>query len=326
MAGDGLSAVEEMLFDCISSDSQAMQDIIRHVFRRAGKRLRPALVIITGSLYPSKKENVLKVATAVELIHTASLVHDDIIDGASRRRSQPSVNASYGNRSAVLAGDYLFARAFELIALCEHVQLFRSFSRVVSVMCEGEMEQARHLFNLERTKKEYLHDAYRKTAALMETCCGAGARLCGLDARAVECLEHYGKNLGIAFQMIDDLLDISGDPSAMGKPANSDIKEGNMTLPYIYLAESYPAGQWFREIIESKDFSAINAVLLNHYSGLNGPLKRTLIDAEAHVQKARQSLSELSSKDHCLDMDALDTLDFLAEYILSSAASALNKT
>ena len=324
VAGTDLAAVEEMLFDCIASDSQAMQDVIRHVFRRPGKRLRPALVLLTGSLYPSKNENVLKVATAAELIHTASLIHDDIIDSSSWRRNQPSVNASYGNRPAVLAGDYLFARAFEMIALCEHVQLFRSFSRVVSVMCEGEMEQARHLFNLDRTKEEYLHDAYRKTAALMETCCGAGARLSGLDIKAIESLEHYGRNLGMAFQLIDDLLDIAGDSLVMGKPANSDIREGIITLPYIYLMEGCLAEQWIREKIERRDFSAIRMEFFQHDpSKLNDPLKRTLLDAEGYVKQARQNLSQFAVENHQLDGDVLDTLDFLAEYIISSVSTSV---
>lgn len=322
--GSKLADVEEILLDSVTSDSDMMQEILRHIAKGRGKRLRPALMLLCGSLRPANDENLHKAAVAAELIHTASLVHDDIIDGALWRRNQPSVNAGYGNRPAVLVGDFLFARAFELIALCEHVQLFRSFSRVVSVMCEGEMDQAQHLYNLERSRDDYLQNIYRKTAALMETCCGAGARLSGLEAEAVECLEQYGRNLGMAFQIVDDLLDIAGDPVAIGKPIYNDIKEGIVTLPYIFLMEDYLEKDKLKEMIERKDFSSLTTDYFMKYPvKQNGPLIRTLDEADVYAQQTMQCLYNVSLENGSLEADVLQTLGHLAEYVVSNCRDSL---
>ncbi|GEM_PF-392561 len=321
VVGTELAAVEDLLREVIVSQVPAMQKIIDHLSASQGKRLRPALVLLCGSLSPSEhaKKNVLQVAVAAELIHTASLVHDDIIDGALWRRDQPSVHACYGNKAAVLAGDFLFARAFGLLPPGGQAQLFRAFSQVVGIMCEGEMEQAQNVYNLDRSRQEYLQNVYRKTAALLETCCGAGARLSGLEEDAAACLEEYGRSLGMAFQLIDDLLDIVGDPASLGKPVQSDIIEGNITLPYIYLLEDPCQGQRFRDLMAQQDYSFIPMELFGECCGKNDPLKKTFLAAEEYVKQARHSLVGVWSKSSTVEAHVLHTLDYLADYVLSAA-------
>ncbi len=293
LLGEELAAVEEYLLDFTVSGAEAMQELIALVLQNRGKRLRPLLVLLSGSFKKAKRQALHRIAAAVELIHTASLLHDDVIDGACERRSKPSLNALYGNFPAVIAGDYFFARAFELVALCGNVQLIRLFSTAIGAMCEAEIEQARNAFNCDAGEREYLRCAYGKTAALLEACCAAGALLSCLEETAVQQLKAYGRNLGFAFQITDDLLDIWGNPACTGKPAGSDLREGTMTLPLIYILQDPVFGERLRELISRRDFSREKLTFMLDPACRSGPLARAQQKAAAFAGEAVRSLHGL---------------------------------
>lgn len=308
--GSQLEEMEELLQDFIFSNAAAMQNVIGHIFSSKGKRLRPILLLLSGSLGPVQSKTLIKAAAAVELIHTASLVHDDIIDESRVRRGKPSVNALWGNRAAVLAGDFLFARAFELIAACKNYELNRILTMTISTMCEGEIEQIRFAFDTSLSEQQYIENIYRKTAALMEACCSVGARLSGLKEAEVLKLKAYGKNLGMAFQITDDILDIAGEPLVTGKPAGNDLREGVITLPLIYVLEDPVWGQFLQEVIRKRDFSPASIEFLRHPSCIDKPIKRALKRAYQYIGAARESLAGFKGTAEG------EILEALTEYVL----------
>ncbi len=288
-----LLAVEEILLDFTVSGAGAMQDLISCVVQNRGKRLRPILVLLSGGRINGNRDVLCRAAAAVELIHTASLLHDDVIDGAQQRRGKPSLNFLYGNNPAVLTGDYFFARAFELVALCENNVLISLFTAAISTMCEGEIEQSRNAFNCNTSEAQYLRCAYSKTAVLMEACCKAGALLSTLDQHARQQLQDYGRNLGMAFQITDDLLDIWGDPASTGKATGSDLREGTITLPLIYVLEDPRWGRHLREIVRRRDFSMEALAFLTDPACRKGPLARAQQQAATYVARAMECLHTL---------------------------------
>jgi len=308
--GSQLQEVEKLLQDCIVARTAAMQNILEHIFSARGKRLRPILLLLCGSIGPLRSKTMIKAAAAVELIHTASLVHDDIIDKADVRRGKPSVNALWGNRAAVLAGDFLFARAFELIADCKNYELNRILTVTIGIMCEGEIEQIRFAFDAHLKKRQYLANIYRKTAALIEACCVIGGTLSGLKKTEVLKLKSYGKNLGMAFQITDDILDIAGEPLLTGKPVGSDLREGIITLPLIYVLEDPLWGQFLREMIKNRDFTPSKIEALCQPSCLDGPIKKALKLASQYLVAAREALETFKGAPEG------EILDSLAVYLL----------
>jgi heptaprenyl diphosphate synthase len=308
--GSKLEEIEELLQDYTLSNVVVMQDLMDHIFGSKGKRLRPILLLLSGSFKPVHNKTLVRAAAAVELIHTASLIHDDIIDESRERRGKPSVNALWGNRPAVLAGDFLFARAFELIACCRNYELNKILTRAISTMCEGEIEQTRFAFNLCFSEQQYIQNIYRKTAALMEACCSAGARLAGLEDATVLQLEAFGRNLGLAFQITDDILDIAGEPLVTGKPVGNDLREGIITLPLIYVLEDPVWAPYLREIVEKRDFSPSTMEFLQHPSCINEPIKRALDKAGLYIRTARECLLDFTGTVEG------EILDSLAVYVL----------
>ncbi len=310
LLGDELLAVEEIILDFTVSGVGAIQEMITPVVQNRGKRLRPLLVLLSGGFEEGDRGALRRTAAAVELIHTASLLHDDVIDVAKERRGKPSLNALYGNCPAVLTGDYFFARAFELVALCENLDLIRIFTSAISTMCEGEIEQSRNAFNCAMSEQQYLRCAYGKTAVLLEACCEAGALLSRLHQDAVQQLKQYGRNLGMAFQITDDLLDIWGNPARTGKPAGSDLREGTITLPLIYILEDPYWGERLRELIRRRDFSVEKLTFMLDPACRNGPLARARQRAATFALQAGKCLHELERT------PVREILEKLASYVL----------
>lgn len=194
-----------------------------HLLKMKGKRLRPALVLLSSKLGRAKLSQAIDLATAVELIHTASLVHDDVIDDAKVRRRRPSLNMKFGKNAAILFGDYLYSKAFEIISALNNPRVTTALLRATNAICQGEMQQLFRVFQTLR-EKEYLKIIADKTASLFSACCEAGGIISGANSRQISNLRKYGHNLGMIFQVTDDCLDVIGDE-----------REGKMTLPLIYL-------------------------------------------------------------------------------------------
>ncbi|NLX92072.1 MAG: polyprenyl synthetase family protein [Firmicutes bacterium] len=292
LLGDSLEKVERILQDYRAPGKGLIREQADYVLAGRGKRLRPVLLLLCGNLGTFAEEYTLvRAAAAVELIHTASLIHDDVIDASSERRGRLSLNDVFGNRSAVLVGDFFFARAFELLAYCGDFELNMLFTRAIATMCEGEIEQAGCAFDLTISEEDYFANIYRKTGVLLEASCGAGGRLAALDDTTIGKLEAFGRNLGLAFQITDDILDIVGKPAITGKPVGNDLREGNITLPLIYILQDPDWGPLLREIISRKDFSSASLEFLRDPSCNRVPLETCRKIALSFIEKALEYLS-----------------------------------
>jgi octaprenyl-diphosphate synthase len=228
-----LEMVEQTLAQAIRSREQALTDIAAHLIQGGGKRIRPMVALLAFLAFGGKRiQDIVDIATAIELIHTATLLHDDIIDGAETRRGKESAYRKYGLKSTLVAGDFLFIRAFEFAGKVDET-VVQWTADACALLTEGEMLQGRFNRNRTVTLEDYIEIARRKTASLFQTGAKVGAYLAGANATMVEETDRYGLNMGIAFQMIDDILDIVGHVKLLGKPTGMDLRDGNPSLPII---------------------------------------------------------------------------------------------
>ncbi|HWQ61440.1 MAG TPA: polyprenyl synthetase family protein [Negativicutes bacterium] len=250
-----LAAVEQELASIIHSRVDLVTDIGDHLLRAGGKRLRPALYILcakSGRPFPA---GLAPVAAAIELIHMATLVHDDVIDDAATRRGMATANARWGNHVTVLAGDYFFAKAFSLIAAHAGGEALKILTGTICAICEGEISQAKELFNPAQTEEDYLARIGKKTAGFIAASCELGALTAGLPLHDVQALRQYGYAIGMAFQITDDLLDITASSEQIGKPAGNDLRQGVLTLPIIYALQQSADREELRRIVAARDMA-----------------------------------------------------------------------
>lgn len=236
--------VDLMLADALKRDNLLMAEVSDHLLEASGKRLRPALVLLCGSFAGEHSERLTRVATAVELIHMATLVHDDIIDDAALRRGVASARDRFGDPVAVLAGDFLFAKAFQLFASVNDPRVVNEAAEVVGVMCSGEIQQQLDQGRV-ASESEYFARIEAKTGRFIEASCRLGAMAAGLERSAEDLLARFGHDMGMAFQVIDDVLDWSEDSLQLGKSVGEDIAQGVYTLPLIYALQQT---QWADEL------------------------------------------------------------------------------
>jgi octaprenyl-diphosphate synthase len=239
---DCLAETETIFERQLANDFPAVNSLCRHVERYRGKMLRPTLVILSGlatSKDPLARASVterhLIVACVAEMIHMATLVHDDILDDASTRRKGATVNALRGNETAVMLGDYLISNAFHLCSKAGDPSLNLQFGEVTNTLCEGELVQLSHRDDTSLDEPTYFEIIRRKTAVLVGACCRFGAMLSGVDDRVVQAMDRFGRGVGTAFQIQDDLLDLAGKEDVVGKSLGRDLDKGKMTLPLILL-------------------------------------------------------------------------------------------
>lgn len=239
-----LEQLEEQLIEAVSSpEDDLVTEVGTHLVTSGGKRIRPALCLLAAHGGASfSLARTLPLATALELIHTASLVHDDVIDKADTRRGAPTANAKWDNKIAILAGDYIFARAFRLVAensYGDHVA--NRLAQLVGNLSVGEIIQDKQMYKAERNEKDYYDRIQKKTADFLEICCELGALVGGMEPQEAKCLAEYGHCIGMAFQITDDLLDILETSEQIGKPAGNDIRQGIVTLPVLRALSVSPA-------------------------------------------------------------------------------------
>ena len=270
-----------------------VQQLVDHCADFHGKRLRPALVLLTGRACGGLTSAHPVLAAVVEMIHTATLVHDDILDEAVVRRHAATVNAEWGNQTAVLLGDYLFTHAFHLAASLESTLACRWIGRATNLVCEGEMQQVHHRGNLDLDEESYFAIIEGKTAELTAVSCQLGAQYAGAAPEVVEAMDRYGRSLGIAFQIADDVLDIWGDERTTGKSLGTDLDQKKMTLPLIRLLRTADAesAARIREILEDPDTAGRRR--LRPYLEKSGALDYSWQRARMHVEQAMRSLDLL---------------------------------
>src|SRR5687768_14170779 len=239
---DELVLVETEFERQAASNISVIDNLGDYIRASGGKRVRPALLVLSTYAVGGNgsSESAIRLATVMEMLHTATLVHDDIIDNADVRRSRASVNAKFGNQTAVLMGDWLYMSAFETSLKERSLEILEILTRLTRKMTEGELIQLTMIGNTAITRDEYFDILRRKTAYLFSGCCEIGAILGGADRERQHALRDYGMNLGVAFQLADDLLDFTADERALGKAAGADLLEGKVTLPLILLQEKLP--------------------------------------------------------------------------------------
>jgi|DewCreStandDraft_2_1066082.scaffolds.fasta_scaffold00027_177 geranylgeranyl pyrophosphate synthase len=238
---EDMALVEAVLDRIRRIEYEPLARMLDHVLGAGGKRVRPALALLAGTFHDYNLDLLIPLAASIEVLHTATLVHDDVIDGAATRRGRATANALFNNAPSVFLGDYLFAHAAELIARTGNIRVIRLFSRTLMRMATGELDQDVSAFDTTKRVGDYLQRIGGKTASLLGTATEGGAIVSGAPEPWVEALRDYGFNLGMAFQIVDDILDFTGDEAAMGKPVGSDLKEGTLTLPSLYLLEDDPS-------------------------------------------------------------------------------------
>ncbi|MCA1294693.1 polyprenyl synthetase family protein [Paenibacillus sp. alder61] len=226
--------IERQLYRSIEGDEELLSETSLHLLKAGGKRLRPVFVLLGGKFGTYDLEKLQHVAVPLELIHSATLVHDDVIDDAGTRRGKPTVKAKWDNKIAMYTGDFLYAKALTLATRLPIPELHRILAKAMVQMSIGEMEQIRDFFNTEQSVRQYLLRIRRKTALLIAISCQLGALASEASSRIHTQLYRYGYNVGMAFQIRDDLLDLCGTEKSLGKPPGSDMRQGNITLPVIY--------------------------------------------------------------------------------------------
>ena len=304
-----LQRVEKELTQFVNTDYPILQDSAVHLLSAGGKRLRPAFTLLAGKFYGYSLEKLMPVAMALELIHMATLVHDDVVDASLTRRGRPTVKANWGNVVSVQTGDYLLAKSLMLISKIDNPEVSRILAEVSVEMCQGEIQQIKCSFDVEQNLKQYYYRIKRKTALLISACCRLGALVSGAPRRQVWALGAYGHSLGMAFQIVDDVLDLTAKPSEFGKPVGGDVHQGIMTLPMILALKLTPEPARLKELLGKVDKT------VEEVSETIG-----LIEATAAIDESMQLVDAyvLKAKRHLQDLPAIPTrkaLEELAEFI-----------
>jgi len=245
-----MAKVEESLIAISMADFPWMSEPLKHIVESGGKRIRPALTLLAGKLYRYNPEQLIPMATAIELFHAATLVHDDTVDKSSVRRNRPTVNSIWGEGVAVLLGDYLFANSAQLVCSTGHLGVMRVFAQTLMSISSGQLRQFVSAYNWRQDRQEYYRQIESKTASLFCAATESGALLSAALAEGVEALRTYGHDLGMAFQIVDDVLDFVGEEKELGKPVGSDLLQGTLTLPVILLIEQHPDDPAIKEVFE----------------------------------------------------------------------------
>lgn len=296
-------AVETRLRETPPGQHQMLTATIQGLFDAGGKRVRPSLCLLTAMLFNANSDHAISLAAAVEMLHTATLVHDDLIDGAMLRRGAPTLNALWSSDIAVLAGDYLFARAASLIAEVEIVPIMKLFAGTLEVILNGEITQKFSKWQIDRT--EYNARIYAKTAALFVLSSHSAAILGGADEVTLEALIRFGHAIGMAFQIVDDVLDYVGAPDKLGKPIGGDLRQGLFTLPAIIFSETHPHDEDIQTLIKQKEADPVLVERLIekiHDSGATGESMQEARAFLARGVKVVEGIPNSTYKDSLMDL------------------------
>jgi octaprenyl-diphosphate synthase len=308
LLGD-MNAVNAMIIARMDSPVPMIPQLAGYLIAAGGKRIRPLMTLAAAALYGGDMPRAHRLATAVEFIHTATLLHDDVVDNSDERRGQKSANAIYGNEASVLVGDFLFSRAFQLMVEDGNLDVLRILSDASAIIAQGEVLQLSIQGNLNTTMDEYLEVIKGKTAALFAAACEVGPVVAGADKNAARIMCEYGMNLGIAFQIADDVLDYASDSKTLGKEVGDDFREGKMTAPILMAyakANDEERAFWQRTLADKdqSDSDLVRAItILKRHNALEDGLQM----AQDYAQKARESLAEAPDSPLRATLDALAT-------------------
>jgi octaprenyl-diphosphate synthase len=305
-----LERINRELEDDLRPQEPDLLPLVDLVSGYRGKQIRPALVCLSGKAIGRLNEDHIAVAKVVELLHTATLIHDDVLDGARLRRRTPTVNALYGPEAPILLGDYIYALAFHLSVELEDPTCSRVLSAVVRRMCQGEITQILHRFDFDWTESRYTDVITEKTALLYGSACRLGGFYAGGRGAALSSLERFGTELGIAFQIVDDCLDLDGDEDVVGKSLGTDLGKGKLTLPLLFLLNDRRDAPRLRALIESDAPDGEKLRRLRGEFDLELAVRRSIKVADERIARALAALRELP------ESPARDNLEAMAVYVL----------
>ncbi|HEX7542086.1 MAG TPA: polyprenyl synthetase family protein [Anaerolineales bacterium] len=291
----GLQEAETLLHSQSDGAHPELGAALELLLSSGGKRIRPALGLLTGQMLGAPHDKLITLAAAVELLHTATLVHDDLIDGALLRRGNPTLNARWSPPATVLTGDFIFARAAKLAADTDHLPLMKLFAETLAVIVNGELTQLFTAHGL-TSRENYYKRIYAKTASLIEMTTRTAAMISPVNETVVESMRVYGYNLGMAFQIVDDVLDFTGEQAEVGKPVGLDLLQGLVTLPAIYYAETHP---------DDPDVICLTSGCYSEHERMerlvqavakSSGVKRSLDEAQVFIKKALQPLAGMPDR------------------------------
>ena len=289
-----LQRLEDKLLQAVPISQTTLGDRMQALIQAGGKRLRPTLTFYAGRIYEAVPDRVLSVASGIELLHTATLIHDDLVDNAAERRGVQTLNAAFPMGLVVLSGDLLFAEAAQLVAEADHVNVVRSFARALSEICHGEILQAQTKHTLSSVE-EYYTRIYGKTGSLFRTAAETGAMLGTDDPEQIEALAEYGRLLGMAFQIVDDTLDFTSSEERLGKPIGHDLRQGIISLPVLLYHQHHQSlNGTFKQVVsghanEGQIVETIEAIKAS------GAVDEALETARDFTQRARHALDIVPS-------------------------------
>jgi octaprenyl-diphosphate synthase len=285
--------VDKVIANRLSSEVPLVGQVSRYIISAGGKRLRPVLLLLICGALGYKGEQRYNLAAVVEFIHTATLLHDDVVDGSEMRRGLATANESFGNPASVLVGDFLYSRAFQMMVDAGDMRIMQILSDATNVIAEGEVMQLMNMHDPDLDEAGYLRVIRSKTAKLFEASARLGAILAKSDASIEEACAQYGQALGTAFQVIDDVLDYDGDPAVMGKNLGDDLREGKATLPLIIAMQRGTADErnMIQQAIETGDLSQLNIILKTVRE--TGSLEASRLAAASEAQKAIEAVGQL---------------------------------
>jgi octaprenyl-diphosphate synthase len=318
---DDLALVESEIAAQNSAAIEPVCEISSYLREGGGKRLRPALLLLAAGASGYRGESAIRLGAVVEMIHSATLIHDDVIDGANTRRGRPSANARWGNHMSVLAGDWLYMQSFEMALRERNFAVLDILIDLTQNMVEGELLQLTRLGQIDLNEAEATELAYRKTACLFSGCARLGAVLGKQPKEIEDGLADYGRNAGLAFQLVDDLLDFTASPEKLGKPVLSDLKEGKVTLPLIFALEAQAAAQahaanadgnraanpshvnsdgrrLVEKVLEERDFRSVRAEEIAKLVRETGALECATKLAKEYVRRSKASLEVLPDTEY----------------------------
>lgn len=307
-----LREVESLIMD-IAENATSLREELKTIFSAKGKRIRPAVLLLISKHYGVKGEAPIPLAVAIELLHTASLIHDDLIDNANLRRGKPSFHKFWGSDLTVLLGDYLYVKAVNLVLKSANPYIIRALSKSASKMVEGEIEEIKRRGDLNLKMNVYFSILEKKTASLFSASAEIGGLLGNASEAELKALKNFGISIGISFQLIDDLLDIISTEDELGKPTLSDLKERKTTLPFLYLLRKNEANirEKIKWVFEDGDFLRVKKEEIIDIVLKNGAKDFTLSKAKHFTKKAIESLKILKPSPF------VDSLNCLANYIVS---------
>jgi geranylgeranyl pyrophosphate synthase len=293
-----LQAVEAKLRQAaLDNQHPALTSALEHLLASGGKRVRPATALLTGRLFGAEAERTVALAAAIEMLHTATLVHDDLIDGSLLRRGLPTLNAQWTPGATVLTGDFLFARAAELATETESVRVINVFSHTLMVIVNGEINQM-FVGRGQASREGYFQRIYAKTASLFAVAAEAPAILGGADERTISAMRFFGREVGMAFQIVDDILDFTADATRLGKPVGSDLRQGLFTLPVLYYLERHPNDRDVAALLNGRSGDGERVERVVQAVRASGAIGQALDEAKAYVARAQGALSPMPDNEY----------------------------